>query len=65
MRGELRLLPGDWYVIHTYFGHERKVKANLEQRITSQNMEDYIYRVEVPDEYVMEFRGSQKKRVRR
>ncbi len=65
LRGELRLLPGDWYVIHTYSGHERKVKANLEQRITSQNMEDYIYRVEVPDEYVMEFRGSQKKRVRR
>lgn len=65
LRSELRLLPGDWYVIHTYSGHERKVKANLEQRIESQNVEDYIFRVEVPDEYVMEFRGSAKKRVRR
>lgn len=65
LRDELRLLPGDWYVIHTYSGHERKVKNNLEQRIASQNMEDLIYRVEVPDEYVMEYRGTQKKRVRR
>ena len=56
--------PGDWYVIHTYSGHERKVKANLEQRITTQNMEDYIFGVEVPDEYVMEYRGTTKKRVR-
>ncbi|MCI1866841.1 MAG: transcription termination/antitermination protein NusG, partial [Actinomyces sp.] len=55
----------DWYVIHTYSGHERKVKANLEQRIESQNAEDYIFRVEVPDEYVMEYRGTAKKRVRR
>ncbi|MCI1866702.1 MAG: hypothetical protein LKI83_04155, partial [Actinomyces sp.] len=52
LRQDLRLLPGDWYVIHTYSGHERKVKANLEQRIESQNAEDYIFRVEVPDEYV-------------
>nr|WP_075890837.1 transcription termination/antitermination protein NusG [Actinomyces provencensis] len=65
LRDELRLLPGDWYVIHTYSGHERKVKNNLEQRIASQNMEDLIYKVEVPDEYVMEYRGTQKKRVRR
>ncbi|WP_043536134.1 transcription termination/antitermination protein NusG [Actinomyces polynesiensis] len=65
LRHELRLLPGDWYVIHTYSGHERKVKNNLEQRIASQNMEDLIFRVEVPDEYVMEYRGTQKKRVRR
>jgi len=64
LRHDLRLLPGDWYVVHTYSGHERKVKANLEQRIESQNAEDYIFRVEVPDEYVMEFRGSAKKRVR-
>jgi transcriptional antiterminator NusG len=65
LRQDLRLLPGDWYVIHTYSGHERKVKANLEQRIESQNAEDYIFRVEVPDEYVMEYRGTAKKRVRR
>ncbi len=65
LRMELMTSPGDWYVLHTYSGHERKVKTNLEQRIQTQNMEDQIYRVEVPDEYVMDFRGSQKKRVRR
>lgn len=65
LRNDLRLIPGSWYVIHTFSGHERKVKTNLEQRIDSQNMEDLIYRVEVPDEYVTEFRGSAKKRVRR
>ena len=64
LRQRLYMSPGDWYVIHTYSGHERKVKANLEQRITTQNMEDYIFAVEVPDEYVMEYRGSAKKRVR-
>ena len=64
LRRKLYMSPGDWYVIHTYSGHERKVKANLEQRITTQNMEDYIFAVEVPDEYVMEYRGTAKKRVR-
>ena len=64
LRHKLYMSPGDWYVIHTYSGHERKVKANLEQRITTQNMEDYIFAVEVPDEYVMEYRGNAKKRVR-
>ena len=58
LRRKLYMSPGDWYVIHTYSGHERKVKANLEQRITTQNMEDYIFAVEVPDEYVMEYRGN-------
>ena len=65
LRRELYMSPGDWYVIHTYSGHERKVKANLEQRITSQNMEESIFQVEVPYEYVMEYRGNVKKRVRR
>ena len=64
LRRKLYMSTGDWYVIHTYSGHERKVKANLEQRITTQNMEDYIFAVEVPDEYVMEYRGNAKKRVR-
>ena len=64
LRQRLYMSPGDWYVIHTYSGHERKVKANLEQRITTQNMEDSIFSVEVPDEYVMEYRGNAKKRVR-
>ncbi|WP_455134961.1 transcription termination/antitermination protein NusG [Schaalia cardiffensis] len=63
-RREIMMIPGDWYVIHTYSGHERKVKANLEQRIASQNMEEKIFRVEVPDEYINEFKGSVKKRVR-
>lgn len=63
-RRDIMVIPGDWYVLHTYSGHERKVKANLEQRITSQNMEDKIFRVEVPDEYITEFKGSAKKRVR-
>lgn len=63
-RREIMMIPGDWYVLHTYSGHERKVKANLEQRIASQNMEERIFRVEVPDEYVTEFKGSAKKRVR-
>ena len=65
LRQRLYMSPGDWYVIHTYSGHERKVKANLEQRITTQNMEDSIFSVEVPDEYVMGYRGTAKKRVRR
>ncbi|MDO4257988.1 MAG: transcription termination/antitermination protein NusG [Actinomycetaceae bacterium] len=65
LRREIYASPGDWYVLHTYSGHERKVKANLEQRISTQNMEEKIFRVEVPDEYVMEYRGNAKKRVRR
>ena len=63
-RNEITMIPGDWYVLHTYSGHERKVKANLEQRVQSQNMTDKVFRVEVPDEYITEFRGSVKKRVR-
>ena len=47
-RERLRFLPGDWYVVHTYAGYENKVKANLETRIASLNMEDYIFQIEVP-----------------
>jgi len=47
-RDRLRTLPGDWYVVHTYAGYENKVKANLETRIASLNMEDFIYQIEVP-----------------
>lgn len=61
-REELSVLPGDWYVIHSYSGHERRVKANLEQRIQSQNMEDYIYQVEVPMETVTELTKAGKKK---
>jgi transcriptional antiterminator NusG len=51
----LSMLPGDWYVVHTYAGYENKVKANLETRIASLNMEDFIFQIEVPtqDEMVI------------
>jgi transcriptional antiterminator NusG len=54
-RSQLTSLPGDWYVVHTYAGYENKVKANLETRIASLNMEDYIFQIEVPtqDEMVI------------
>ena len=61
----LRRMPGDWYVIHSYAGYENRVKANLENRITSLNMEDYIFQVEVPMEEVTEIKNGQRKLVRR
>lgn len=61
-REELSYLPGDWYVIHSYSGHERRVKANLEQRVVSQNAEDWIYQVEVPMETVTELTKAGKKK---
>ncbi|GAA1632668.1 transcription termination/antitermination protein NusG [Georgenia ruanii] len=64
-RRELRTLPGQWYVVHTYAGYEKRVKANLENRIQSLNMEDYIYQVEVPMEEVVEIKNSQRKLVNR
>jgi transcriptional antiterminator NusG len=48
LRQELSVQPGDWYVVHSYAGYENKVKTNLESRITSLNMEDFIYAIEVP-----------------
>jgi transcriptional antiterminator NusG len=64
-RQELRHLPGDWYVVHTYAGYEKRVKANLENRIQSLNMEDYIFQVEVPMEEVVEIKNAQRKVVSR
>ena len=64
-REVLRAKPGDWYVVHTYSGMENRVRANLENRITSLNMEDYIYEVQVPEEEVNEIRNGQRKKVRR
>ncbi|MFZ0158285.1 MAG: transcription termination/antitermination protein NusG [Kineosporiaceae bacterium] len=61
----MRRAPGDWYVIHSYAGYENRVKANLENRITSLNMEDYIFQVEVPMEEVTEIKNGQRKLVRR
>lgn len=53
--------PGDWYVVHTYSGMENRVKANLENRITSLNMEDYIHEVVVPTEEVAQIKNGQRK----
>jgi transcriptional antiterminator NusG len=65
MREALRWLPGDWYVVHSYAGYENKVKTNLESRISSLNVEDLIFQVEVPMEEVTEIKSGQRKVVRR
>ncbi len=52
LRAALTGLPGDWYVVHSYAGYENKVKTNLESRISSLNMEDFIFQIEVPQEEV-------------
>ena len=64
-RDMLRGQFGDWYVLHTYAGYEKRVKANLEQRAVSMNMEDYIFQAEVPMETVTEIKNNQKKTVER
>lgn len=64
-KDELRAEYGDWYVIHSYAGYEKRVKTNLEHRITSLNMEDYIFRIEVPMEDVVEIKNGQRKQVTR
>lgn len=62
---ELRRLPGKWYVIHSYAGYENKVKTNLETRVQTLDVSDYIFQVEVPQEEVVEIRNGQKKNVKR
>jgi transcriptional antiterminator NusG len=57
--------PGDWYVVHTYAGYENKVKANLDTRIRSMNMEDKIFEVVIPIEDVIEFKGGKKQVVQK
>ncbi|AZS37799.1 Transcription termination/antitermination protein NusG [Microbacterium lemovicicum] len=64
-RAELRSLPGKWFVIHSYAGFERKVKANIEQRKSTLEVEDDIYQVEVPMEDVVEIKNGQRKMVTR
>lgn len=64
-RESLRIRPGDWYVIHTYSGMENRVKTNIENRISSLNMEDFIYEVHVPQEDVAEIKNGQRRMVRR
>ncbi|MFF3947940.1 transcription termination/antitermination protein NusG [Streptomyces sp. NPDC001902] len=63
-REELRSLPGEWYVIHTYAGYENRVKSNLEQRAVSLNVEDYIYQAEVPQEEVVQIKNGDRRTVR-
>jgi transcription termination/antitermination protein NusG len=65
LRRVLENQPGDWYVIHSYAGYENRVKANLENRTQSLNMEDFIYQVEVPMEEVVEIKNAQRKVVKR
>src|ERR1700746_234156 len=57
------MLPGDWYVVHSYAGYENRVKTNLESRIQSLNMEDYIYQIEVPVHQVTEIKGGKRQQV--
>jgi transcriptional antiterminator NusG len=64
-RYELRGKPGKWYVIHSYAGFERRVKQNIENRMVSLTMEDFIYQVEVPMEDVVEIKNGQRKLVTR
>ena len=64
-RTELRSKIGKWYVIHSYAGFERRVKSNIENRMVSMNMEDYIYEVQVPMEDVVEIKNGQRKMVNR
>jgi transcriptional antiterminator NusG len=64
-RSEMRIAPGDWYVVHSYSGYENKVKGNIEARTTTLNMEDYIFQVEVPMEEVTEIKSGVRKQVRR
>lgn len=65
LENDLRGLPGDWYVIHTYSSYERRVKQNLEQRIANFEMEDYIFQIEIPMEEFVEVKATRRKVVQR
>jgi transcription termination/antitermination protein NusG len=64
-RAALRSAPGEWFVVHSYAGYEKKVKGNLANRIQSLNMEDYVYQIEVPEEEVRELKNGAIKVVKR
>jgi len=64
-KAKLRRQPGDWYVIHSYAGYENRVKVNLETRIQTLGMEDFIYEIQVPMEEVVEIKNTTRKIVRR
>jgi transcriptional antiterminator NusG len=63
LRQSLRFAPGDWYVVHSYAGYENKVKTNLETRITSLDMEEFIYQVEVPTREEVEVKNGKRQQV--
>ncbi|TNC28655.1 transcription termination/antitermination protein NusG [Amycolatopsis alkalitolerans] len=65
LRAELKSLPGEWYVVHSYAGYENKVKNNLETRTQTLDVEDYIFQIEVPTEEVTEIKNGQRKQVQR
>lgn len=65
VRAKLKGLPGRWYVLHTYAGYEKRVKQDIESRIHSMNMEDYIFQIDVPMEEVIEVKKGQNKLVSR
>jgi transcription termination/antitermination protein NusG len=60
---ELRALPGDWYVVHSYAGYENRVRTNLESRTQSLNMEDFIFQIEVPTHEVFEVKSGKRQQV--
>jgi len=62
-KAELRSLPGDWYVVHSYAGYENRVRTNLVSRTQSLNMEDYIFQIEVPTHEVMEIKSGKRQQV--
>lgn len=64
-RAALRSAPGEWFVVHSYAGYEKKVKGNLVNRIQSLNMEDFIFQIEVPEEEVRELKNGAIKVVKR
>jgi transcriptional antiterminator NusG len=64
-RSQLRRMPGEWYVVHSYAGYENRVKQNIESRSRTFHQEENIHQVEVPMEEVTEFKGGQRKTVRR
>jgi transcriptional antiterminator NusG len=63
LRQKLRYAPGDWYVVHSYAGYENKVKTNLETRITSLDMEEFIFQVEVPTREEVEVKNGKRQQV--
>jgi len=63
LRQKLRYAPGDWYVVHSYAGYENKVKTNLETRITSLDMEEFIYQVEVPTREEVEIKNGKRSQI--